>query len=181
LRKQTGLYLLCDFDLLRGPAFSLILLNQGPALGFHTTGEFVESRKAEGVSVRIFKASVDSAPRWNLRWVTELDAAFLPCLVFAIDVFRDEPYARLGADEFPGVVTGLKERKPNVSIAVGRGHFDPALAVIESVINHHPEPQLINIESQAAIQIAHPDDDEMKAEIGIRTVESQQGSINAER
>ena len=34
-------------DFLSGPAFSLIFLNQHSALGFHATGEFVESRDAE--------------------------------------------------------------------------------------------------------------------------------------
>src|ERR1700752_172363 len=108
---------------------------------------------------------MNSAPHGNLRWVAELDAACLPFLVFAVDIFRDEPYPRLGANEFRCVVTGLKERKPNVGIAVGRSDFDPALAVIEPVIHYHPESQLINIEAHAAIQIAHPDDDEVEAEI----------------
>jgi len=66
-----------------------------------------------------------------------------------------------------------------VGVAIGRRHLNPAQAVVETVIDDNSEPQLIDVESQAAVLIAHVDDGEVQAEIRIFIVDPQKRPVYA--
>jgi len=181
LREEPGLNLLGDFDFLGGAALGFDLQSKSSPLCFDAAREFVEPGKSEAVSVRIFKTGMNAAPHRDLRRISEFHASRLPLLILAVDVFRNKPDARLWPYEFFRVVLGLKQSEAQVRVAIRRADLDPALAVLETVINYHPEAQLIDIESQTAVKIANIDDREVQAEIGIFAVKPQSRSINTKR
>lgn len=90
LREQPGLDLLGDFQLLGGAAFGFEFLGKGAAMSLDAAREFVEADQSEGVSIGIFKASVNSAPPGSLGWELEVDAPFAPLFVLLREVFGDE-------------------------------------------------------------------------------------------
>jgi hypothetical protein len=181
LREQPGLDLFRDFHFLRGAAFGFEFLCEGSAVSFHAPSEFVESGEAEGVAVGVFEAGVDSAPGRDLRWVAELNATGAPFVIFAGDVFRDEPDESIMLDERIKIHPGSGKGQADVSIAVGRSDFNPSISVWKSVVNRHVEPELVGVETEASIKVVHEDDDEMQAEIGILTVNAKKRPFNAKR
>jgi len=173
LRKETRLHLLGDFDFLGGTALGLQLFGKSAPLRVDAAGEFIKSGEAEGVSVGIFKARVDSAPGGGLRWKLEANSPVFPFVIFAVDVFGNEPDARLAADELFHVRTGIDGRKTEVGVAIRRRHLDPASTVFELMVYGDAEPKLVDEKTQAAFLIPNEDDDEVEAQIRIRPIEAQ--------
>ena len=105
LREQPGLDLLRNFDFLGGAALGFVSLSQGAPLRFHAAREFVETCKAEPVSVSILKAGVDASPRRLLGREFEVNPAGIPLFIFTIDIFGDKPDAGFRTDEAGDIVT----------------------------------------------------------------------------
>ena len=181
LRKQACLDLLGDFDFLRGATLRFEFLGQSPALRFYGAGEFVESSEAEAVAVRIFEASVNPSPGRNLRRELKLHTAGIPLRILAVDVFGNEPRARLGADELGSVVVRLEKGQAEMGIAVRRGNFNPSASIRKLVVHDHAKAELIYIEPKTLVLVANKNDYEVQAEIRVLIVNSEQRAFNAKR
>jgi hypothetical protein len=119
LGEQARLELLGNFQFLSGAAFGFEFLSEGATMSFDAAGEFVEADEAEGVSVGIFKARMNSAPGRNLGWKLEVDAAFAPLFVLSREVFGDEVDIGWTADKFSGSLPGMGSAIPNWAVPSG--------------------------------------------------------------
>jgi hypothetical protein len=63
---------------------------------------------------------------------------------------------------------------------IRRRYLDPTPSVRECVVNYDPKSQLVDVETNALFLVADENDDEMKAQIWIIAVESQQRAFNTE-
>ena len=98
----------------------------------------------------------------------EADAAQGPLLIFRDDIFGDEDDLRGTADEFVlhGIGLGSDEREDGG--AVGRRYGDEAFAGLELDVVGEVEAELVEVEAEAAIEIAYEDLGGMDAEVGGR-------------
>jgi hypothetical protein len=145
LRKQPGLYLLCNFQLLGSAAFGLDSLLVHPAARFQTSLHLVESGQAKRIAVRVFKAREDAAPRGVLRRKLKTHSALAPFLELGVDVFRKKENPAVSANQFPcfGIWLGSDQRQGRG--AIRRRNLDPAHAVFKAVIHDQLEPKLIEV------------------------------------
>jgi hypothetical protein len=97
--------------------------------------------------------------------VAKADSAFLPLAELAEDVFGDEDDLGRPADELVlrGVGPGRDEGENGG--AVGRGDRDPALARLDAGVEGQLEPELVEVEAQAAILVADEDPDGVDPEV----------------
>lgn len=100
------------------------------------------------------------------RSVIKVDAAERPLLIFRYDIFGNEYDLRGTADQFvlESIGFGSDERKH--CGAVGRSYGDQTFAGLEAHVVGQVEAQLIEVEAQAAVEIADEDLGGMDAEVG---------------
>jgi hypothetical protein len=154
-------------------------------------GDFVEADQGENVAVDVAEAGGDAAPdggffaeerRLNggpdaasfgieldtaeARSVIEADAAEGPLFIFGDDVFGDEDDLRGTADELVlhGIGLGGDEREDGGT--VGRGYGYEAFAGLEFDVVGEVEAELVEVEAEAAIEIANENLGGMDAEVG---------------
>ena len=193
LRKKAALNFIGDFEFLGDAAFRFEFCRSGAALGFEGVGDLVEADQRENVPVNVTEAGSDAAPNGCLfakerrldsgadgaRLGIELDAAQTgrvvevnapegPFLIFRDDIFGDEDDLGGTADEFVlhRVRFGSDEREDRG--AVGRGDGDKAFAGLELLVVGEVEAELVEVEAEAAVEIADEDLGGMDAEVGLR-------------
>jgi hypothetical protein len=193
LRKKAALYFVGDFEFLGGAAFEFEFCGSGSALGFKRVRDFVEADERERVAVGIAKARGDAAPdrrflteqrrfggscaanltRFGIeldaaqaRRVIEANSAVGPFLIFGEDVFGDKRQARGAADEFEVERVGLRCDQREDGLPVRRSYGDEAFTGLQFRVVREVEAELVDIEAQAAVLVAHVDIDGVDAEVG---------------
>ena len=192
LGEKAALDFIGDFKFLDGPAFDLEFCGGGAALGFERVGDFVEADEGEDVAIDVAEARRHAAPDGGFfaqqrgldgaarcagvgaieldaaqaGGVIEVDAAERPLFVFRDDIFGDEDDLRGTADEFVlhGIGLGGDEREDGR--AVGRRDGDQAFAGLELDVVGEMEAELVEVEAEAAVEIADEDLRGMDAEMG---------------
>jgi hypothetical protein len=102
------------------------------------------------------------------RRVIEAHAAVGPFLIFGENVFRDERQAGGAADQLEVERVGLGRNQREDGLSVGRSHRNEAFAGLQFGIVSKVEAELVNIETHAAVLIAHVDVDRVDAQVGRR-------------
>jgi len=192
LGEKAALDFVGNFEFLNGAAFDLEFCGGGAALGFERVGDFVEADEGEDVAIDVTEARGHAAPNGGFfaeqrgfdgparcagvgaieldaaqaRSVIEADAAERPLFVFGDDIFGDEDDLRGTADEFVlhGIGLGSDERKDGRT--VGRSYGDEAFAGLELDVVGEVEAELVEVEAEAAVEIADEDLRGMDAEMG---------------
>jgi len=100
------------------------------------------------------------------RSVIEADAAEGPLLIFRDDILGDEDDLRGTANQLVlhGIGLGSDEREDGG--AVGRRDGDQAFASLELDVVGEMEAELVEVEAEATVEIAHEDLRGMDAEVG---------------
>jgi len=173
LREEAGLYLLGNFQLLRGAPFSFEPVGVLTTPGFQAAPYLVESSQPKRIPIYVLETGEDPTPRWLLRWKQKSDSTFAPFFVFGVDVFGEKENPAVAANQVVVRRVGLGSDESQVRAAIGRGYLDPSFARLKAVIHHQPESKLINIESQAAVLIAYEHDDVVYAQIRFTKVKAQ--------
>jgi hypothetical protein len=180
-----------DFEFLGSAAIEFEFGGVGAALGFEGVSDFVEAHEREGIAVGISEARGDAAPdggffakerglggcvadlgRFGVefdaakaRSVLEADSAFGPFLVFGEDIFRDESEASGAADEFEVERIGFGGNERENGLAVRRGDRDEAFAGLQFGVVGEVEPELVDVEAEAAVLVADVNIDGVDAEM----------------
>ena len=188
--KKAGLDFLGDFQFLGGATFRFKFLGLRAALGFDGVGDFVEADERKNVAVNVAEASGDSPPdrgflaeerRLNggahgagfgvvldaaeARSVIEANTPEGPLSILGNDIFGDEDDLRGTADEFVLERIGFGSDEGKNSGAVRRSDSDQAFAGLELDVVGEVKAELVEVEAEAAIEIAHEDLSGMDAEV----------------
>src|SRR5690242_4240900 len=99
LRKQPGLDLFCDFQLLGKAPFRFEPLSIRAALRLNLAAHLIGAEQFKRVSIRVTKDRHRATPQLRLRRMNKTHSAALPQIIGRKDVFRDEPDLRRPADE----------------------------------------------------------------------------------
>ena len=107
----------------------------------------------------------------------ELYAAFAPVPEFGDDVFGYESDVRSVADELEGLGIRLGSNQGEIGGAVGRGDGDPAPSRLDASVENEMEAKLVDVEGEAAFQIADIYCEGLQAQIGFPAVEANRGVV----
>ena len=107
----------------------------------------------------------------------ELYAAFAPFPEFGDDVFGDESDVSRLADEFHGFRVWLGSYESEIGRAIGRADGYPARTGLDAGVEDKVEAKLIEIESEAAVQVTDINGDGLKTKVGIAAVEANRGAV----
>src|SRR5207249_10789030 len=109
------------------------------------------------------------------RCAQEADALARPLVVPARHVAGDERNVRGAADEF--VFDGSRWRSDEVEDggAVGRRNRDPALAGLKPRVDDETKAELVEVEAEAAVEVAHEDAHRVDAQKGRSDTRRQAG------
>jgi len=107
----------------------------------------------------------------------ELHAALAPLPELGNNVFGDESDVRRVADKLKGLRIRLGSDECEIGGAVGRGHGDPAAARLNASVENEMEAKLVNIERQAAFQIADVHGKRLETQVGFPAVEANRGVV----
>ncbi len=202
LGEEPGLHLPGDRELVDGAALRFELVGGGAPLGFHGMSDLVEADEGEGIPVGVAKAGEDAAPHGLLvaehpgrrsestrrrvvldppepRSAHEADPLPRPLLEPAGHVGGDEHDMGGAADEpvLGGPRWGDDEGEDGG--AVGRGDRDPALARLKAGIDDESEAELLEVEAEAPVEVAHEDAHRVDAEEGRRDTRREGAQIPA--
>ena len=194
LRKEPGLDLFGNFELLRGAAFQFEFFGDRAALSFYGMAHCVEAHERKRVPVEIFEACKDTAPdgcRFLLRHrgngprviqdapepgrMTKANSALAPFAKFGRDIISDEYDLGGAADELElfRIRTGRDQRKYRASVGWRHGH--PAFAGLKAAIEGEVEPELIQVKAQASLLVANVDVHRVKAKVRITRIWARSG------
>jgi hypothetical protein len=98
LRKEPGLYLLCNFPFLAGAPFDFQLLSALAALALISRAHLIGADQIKRIPVCIGKRQT-FCPIIGARRVLEMYSTTAPQLLSAADVFDDKSDVRIPADE----------------------------------------------------------------------------------
>ena len=188
--KKAGLDFFGDFQFLGGATFGFKFLSLRAALRFEGVGDFVEADERKNVAVNVAEASGHSPPdrrflpeerRLNgradgasfggvldaaeTRSVIEANTPEGPLSILRNDIFGDEDDLRGTADEFVLERIGFGSDEGKDSGAVGRSYGDQTFTGLELNIVGEVKAELVEVEAEAAIEIAHEDLSGMDAEV----------------
>jgi len=97
--------------------------------------------------------------------MAKADSAFAPLGVGGDDIFGNKGDARWAADQLVLVRVRVRGDESQNRCAVWRRDPYPALSLLRAQIEGETESELIDVETQALILIAHEDIDGMNAEV----------------
>ena len=107
----------------------------------------------------------------------ELYAALAPVPEFGDDVFGYESDVRSVANELEGLGARLGSDEGEIGGAVGRGDSDPAPPRLDASVENEMEAELVDVEGEAAFQIADIHGEGLQAQIGFPAVEANRGVV----
>src|SRR5579862_247813 len=192
LGKESRLHLHGNLKLVSGAALGFEFLRRSESLRFDRLRHLVEADQREDILIDVFEAGEHFPPdrfllpqqqgrrrvtsrhccRWRIRAnapqprnLVEDNAASPPLNVERHDVFRDEGDSRWLADQLIRIRFGIRrdQRKHRRTVRWRDSH--QTLSRLQAYVIGQIEPKLVEIESQALVQIANEDVDRMDAKI----------------
>src|SRR5271154_2645368 len=156
LREESGLHLLCNFQLLGGAPFNFQLLGNCAALPFDLAAHLVGGDQFKGVSINIGEGGKGPAPKLLLRRLGKMHSAAAPQLISCIDVLSDKANVRWPPDKLVVLRTALGRKQGKNCAAIRGRDRDPA-AKLKAAVGQHAESKLVHVKLQAPVVIANVD------------------------
>jgi hypothetical protein len=154
LRKEAGLDLAGDLELLCGTAIGFDLRDGELAFLLDLAGEFIGANQLETVAVDVLKAGKGDPEDRLLRWLVKAHTMSLPELVGGVDVLGDETDLGFAADETVFVGPGFGSNECEDGLTVRRSDCDPAAVVSAGDVGKDVEAELVDVEVEASFVIA---------------------------
>src|SRR5713226_3388580 len=107
----------------------------------------------------------------------EANSALAPFAELGEHIFSDEGNLGGPANELALLGVGLRRAQCQVRSAVRRGDGYPAAARLIARVKDQLETELIDVEAQAAVQIAHEDRDGLEAQVRVLAIQANRGPV----
>jgi len=191
LREKPGLDHPRDIQFLRCAAFGVKFFGDFAALRFERTAHIVESNESERVPVDVVEPREHSTPNRRLgprlalardppqpRRETKMDSALAPFRELGDHVLREENDRGRPADERIVFRIRIGCYQPQHRSTVGRRHRHQTVARLQPGIQCQIESELLCIEFEAPILIAHVNVDGVDPQVRILAVQAKGCWIN---
>ncbi len=165
LRKQPGLHLFCDFQLLGQAPFRFEPLSIRPALRLNLPAHLIGAKQVEGVLIRIAKHRHRAAPQLRLRRMKKTHSTAQPKIVGRKDVFGDESNLSWPPDELVSLRAALRSHHREDRAAIGRRDGHPP-AEFKTRLGQHAEAKLIDVELQRSVVVPNKNVGLEQTEVG---------------
>ena len=78
------------------------------------------------------------------------------------DIFAEKEDLSVATNELAFLGAGFGDDERDVRAAICGCDLDPALPRVKAAVHHHAEPQLVQVEAQAAFLIANVNEDDVE-------------------